>query len=124
MGHEIARRYEIRNGFEEISKVCQTPEAAVDAGDNLITTNRYYGNDKGNFIGDIQTVINPDGTASLYQYSPNEECAAYRSNIVMTGAMSGGTVGDGAKNITIISLDGVMLGWASQCHHRIRLCHL
>jgi RHS repeat-associated protein len=66
-GTETGRAYRIVEPGRTREIRCQTPGAAPDAADNLITTNFYY--TSGDFAGRLRNVDRPDGTRTVYLYS-------------------------------------------------------
>jgi RHS repeat-associated protein len=76
-GREIKRTYYVISLGEERKIECQTPGAAWDALDNLVTVARKFTD--GFFADELRSILKPDGTIELYEYgfSGGDASAAY-----------------------------------------------
>jgi len=98
LGQEISRRYRVNHPNEVDDIQCQTAGAAWNATGNLINITKTVPG--GVFEGDTQSIVNLDGTMSLYQYTTNSNSATIT---VYTGQPnSGGTaIVDGTETVTV-----------------------
>ncbi|NLH71562.1 MAG: RHS repeat-associated core domain-containing protein [Verrucomicrobia bacterium] len=67
LGHEIGRSYTIIKPGEIRHIQCQTPGAAWDASDNLVTVRTFY--TTGTFANYPRTIDDPGGTRQVYFYN-------------------------------------------------------
>lgn len=107
LGKEIRRTYRVELEYESRLIVCQTPEAAWDATDNLVTITKLYST--GDWQNELASVENPDGTMSFYSYATNS--AGYFTNTVSSGLPNGGKtdVTKGTRTTTVIDPTGQTL---------------
>ena len=73
LGQEIGRSYFVALPFEYREIVCVTPGAAWTGADNLVTVRKFV-SDTNLFYLKPKSVLHPDGTLTLYQYSTNNYC--------------------------------------------------
>ena len=101
LGQEIARSYRVSYPGGVSNIVCQTPGAAVNAPDNLVTVTTEF--TYGPFQSFTSSIQNPDGTVSLYQYFTN---STGMTTIVFSGApdFTGSNVVDGTETVTMVDL--------------------
>ena len=103
-GQEVSRQYNIFPSTNvSYSVQCTVPGATWAASGNLITTNFYYTNGPNIFYP--KTMLNPDGTATTYNYITNSN---YRTNITVTGQpdATDSYVVDGVSNVVVINMAG------------------
>ena len=102
-GQEIARTFYVISPGEERKIQCQTPGAAWNAPDNLVTVTRKYTD--GPFANELKSVSYPDGTVDLYQYEISGDNQRLTTTIYRGGpnADRNGIV-KGTKTVTVIGL--------------------
>ncbi len=104
LGHEISRRYTIQRADETMDIQCAVPAAAWDDPLNLVTVRKLYR--EGAFAGELASIENPDGTMSLYSYSPDSEGG--KTTEVKTGEPNAGStdIVNGTRTITVVDKAG------------------
>jgi RHS repeat-associated protein len=102
-GQEIRRTYYVISAGEEQQIQCQTPGAAWDAPDNLVTITRKYID--GPFKDELKSVFYPDGTIELHAFEISVDgqrrtATVYKgqSNTDQTGVVKG------TKTVTVIGI--------------------
>jgi YD repeat-containing protein len=107
LGQEISRSYAVIKTGERQEIQCQTPGAAWDATDNLVTVTKYY--TTGVNTNRIQSIKNPDGTMVFYNYVVNGDNT--RTTTMTSGQPNAGqtAVVDGTQTVTIVGTVGQML---------------
>jgi len=103
LGQEIGRSYRIDFPGGVTNIVCQTPGAAINASNNLVTVATSF--TSGPFESYPAKTQNPDGTVSVYQYATN---AAGKTTTVWSGVpdATGTNIVDGTKTVTVVDLGG------------------
>ncbi len=111
LGQETARRYRVFYPGQTLDIQCQTAGAAWNASNNLVTTTTTVPG--GVFEGDVQSILNPDGTMSLYQYATNGTTSA--TITVYTGQPNSGgsAIVDGTKTVTTTDIAGNQISSAT-----------
>ena len=107
LGSEISRNYEVLAPGEVKTIQCQTPGAAWDAPDNIVSDTKNF--TSGSFAGWPFRTENPDGTVQIYNYITN---ATQKTTISLSGQPdpSGVThILNGTKTVTVTSLAGKTL---------------
>ena len=102
----ISLNYNVFKPGVQQSIQCLSPSASYNDLGNLVTTTAYYTN--GNFYAQVQSVANPDGAMSFYNYATS---ATGESNTVTTGQPdpTGSYIVDGTKTVTVKGSVGQML---------------
>ncbi|MGA1495634.1 MAG: hypothetical protein ACO37D_09590, partial [Rhodothermales bacterium] len=105
LGHEVSRAYVVLKPGERQDIRCQTPGAAWNATDNLVTITKYY--TTGSNANRIKSQKQPDGTLSLYQYVDN----GTRTTTVAAGQPNGtdSAIVDGTQTVTVIDALGYLV---------------
>ncbi len=100
LGQEVSRSYQVVHSGEVRNIVCQTPGAAWNAGNNLVTITKK--NTSGQFKDELQSVENPDGTMQLYTYDINTG-SGQRTDTVKSGTPNGtkNDIIDGTRIVTV-----------------------
>jgi RHS repeat-associated protein len=103
LGQEISRSYRVDFLGGSSNIVCQTPGAAINAPDNLVTVSLQY--TSGPFQGMDYLTQNPDGTIKVYQYSTN---FTSMTTAVYSGVpdATGTNVVDGMETVSTVGLGG------------------
>ncbi len=103
LGQEISRQYTLYYGPQTIAVQCQTAGASWTNADNLFTTNQVYA--AGDFVGQVKTITNPDGTMQFYEYETN---STQKTTTVYSGQPGpyGTNIVDGTKSVTVVSITG------------------
>ncbi|NLH72829.1 MAG: RHS repeat protein, partial [Verrucomicrobia bacterium] len=84
LGHEIGRSYTIIKPGEIRHIQCQTPGAAWNASDNLVTVRTFY--TSGTFTNYPRTTDNPDGTRQVFFYNRSGSGTnATQTTVVLAG---------------------------------------
>ncbi len=110
-GHEIGRTYLLVFPDERREIRCVTPGSTWNSADNLVSVTRWYTN--GINTNRLWTLERPDGTMDIYQYAfyTNGSGAAFRTNVVLTGAPDANKTNilDGKKTTTVVGSVGQMI---------------
>lgn len=103
LGQEVSRRYVILRAYETHEIQSQTPGAAANASDNLVTITRRYAG--GEFVNEIQSMQNPDGSMSFYTYAISGN---QKTTTVKTGQPNdaGSDIADGTRTVTVVDEGG------------------
>lgn len=103
LGQEISRQFTLNYGSEIRTIQCATPGASWDSANNLITVTRLQGG--GDFPGEVQSVLHPDGTMQIYEYASN---GSQKTTTVYAGQPNGGgtAIVDGTKTVIVSGLAG------------------
>ncbi len=108
LGQEVSRRYRIEQpgGFDDI--VCLSAGATWEDPANLVTETRYY--TSGDFVDDLASVVNPDGTMTLYDYSV-DPVTEDKTTTVKSGVpnLAEDDIIDGTESVTITNRQGYTL---------------
>ncbi|MCL4181754.1 MAG: hypothetical protein KJ072_28970, partial [Verrucomicrobia bacterium] len=105
LGQEVARSYVVLLTAERRDIRCQTPLAAWNAADNLVTVTRYYPAGD-SFAGKVRSVDHPDGTRQVYFYSTN---TTQMTTITLLGAKDAANstnIVAGTRTTSVIDLLG------------------
>ena len=104
LGQEVGRSYAVVLSGEYRDIRCQTPGAAWNASDNLVTITKT--NTSGAFANLPQSAQYPDGTMALYSYATNAT-GTTMTNTVDKGQPSGtSTVTNGTRTVTVAGTAG------------------
>jgi RHS repeat-associated protein len=107
LGNAIAQSYLVVLPGQTQQIRCQRPTANWNDTDNLVTITQYYTN--GPNLGRVESVTNPDGTMTIYQYSQATDGS--QTNTVSTGQPDGlgATITNGTQDVTILGPYGQMI---------------
>ncbi|MCW5551781.1 MAG: RHS repeat-associated core domain-containing protein [Verrucomicrobiae bacterium] len=103
LGQEIARQFTLNYGSEIHTIQCATPGAEWTNANNLVTVTRRQG--AGEFPGEVQSVLHPDGTMQIYEYASD---GYQKTTTVYSGQPNEGktAIVDGTKTVTVAGLSG------------------
>jgi RHS repeat-associated protein len=99
----VGRRFLILGPYQRKDIVAATGSSAWNDASNLVTTTTYFST--GTNLGRLQSVVNPDGTMSIYNYV-DDAGAGTRTTTVASGQPNGGgtAIVDGTQTITVVGL--------------------
>ena len=84
---------------------CLSPTAAYDNPTNQVTVTTYYTN--GGFDGWTHSILNPDGTMTIYEYDREEDGSLTTTEY--SGHPNAGAIDDGIKTVTVTGPVGEMI---------------
>lgn len=104
-GQEIGRTYYVISPGEEQKIQCQTPGAAWNAPDNLVTVTRKYVD--GPFADELKRLFNADGTVELHEFEISAN-GRQRTETVYRGQPNADRTGviKGTKTVTVTGIGG------------------
>ncbi len=106
-GLEISRSYVVITPGERDDIRCQTPNAGLNSPNNLVTVTKYF--TSGPNTNRVQSVLNPDGTMSIYEYDQGTDGS--QTKTVYSGQPNPDKTAiiDGTKDVTVIGPVGQMI---------------